>query len=365
MNPNRTVNKTRPQIREEATEWLVAFCEGEVDASGRESFDRWLRSSRENVQAYLQVSALWEAAGLLVENSQVDVGTLVQRALSESNVVTLSGHEMPSKTSPIARTNPRRRTASRPWAVAACLLLVTIIAGAMAWWQRPRTPLYETGAAEQRAVRLSDGSIIQLNARSQIELHFTTERRVVDLIQGQALFSVAKDPGRPFVVRSGATRVKAVGTQFDVYRKTSGTIITVVAGRVAIELEPLREIGPQTQANAARKAASPLLVSAGEQAVAVPHGLTRMYRTNVSAATAWTKGQLVFDSTPLRQVVEEFNRMGLRRLVVQDDSLLDLHISGVFSATDPSTLEEFLRQRLGITVTETADEVRIGSSAHR
>jgi transmembrane sensor len=367
MNPKQTVNKVHPQVREEATEWFVAFCEREVDASGRESFDRWLRTSPGHIQAYLQISALWQGAGLLVENIEIDIEELAQRALSEDNVLALSADNMPSKSSPGRRTNHQHPTASIAWqAIAACLLLVSAIAGGIVWWQLTRTPMYETGAAEQRTVRFPDGSTVQLNARSRIKLRFTAEQRAVDLIEGQALFSVARNPRRAFVVRSDAARVTAVGTQFDVYRKGGGTVVTVIEGQVAIGVDSLPENSGHRQVSAVRElASSPVLVSAGEQAVVTSRAPMHAYRTNLFAATAWTEGKLVFDSAPLREVVAEFNRIGLRRLVIEDDSLLDLHISGVFPAVDPSLLAGFLRQRFGVTVTETDEEMRVSGAAHK
>ncbi len=81
---------------------------------------------------------------------------------------------------------------------------------------------YATGIGEQRSIVLADGSTVDLNSRSKIRIRFSSERRGVELIEGQALFKVAKDHARPFVVDSDGTRVRAVGTQFDVYRKRRG-----------------------------------------------------------------------------------------------------------------------------------------------
>src|SRR5690606_26847429 len=87
---------------------------------------------------------------------------------------------------------------------------------------------------EQRTVTLADGSVIELNARSRIKVRYADRERAIDLLQGQALFRVAKDPTKPFIVASGGTYVRAVGTQFDVYKKSVGTVVTVVEGRVAV-----------------------------------------------------------------------------------------------------------------------------------
>jgi transmembrane sensor len=148
-----TVGKVSPQVREQATEWLVAFCEQEVNASGREVFDRWLRASPEHVRGYLQIAAVWESTGLLVESTKVDVEALVERALSEHNVLAHPAREIPSGIS--SGPSSQGSTVPSVWrAVAASLLLVCAVAGGVVWWQLTRTPMYQTGAAEQRTVRL-------------------------------------------------------------------------------------------------------------------------------------------------------------------------------------------------------------------
>jgi transmembrane sensor len=365
MNSKQTVDKLNPQLREQATEWFVAFCEREVDASGRESFDRWLRASPEHVRAYLQISALWDGAGMMATNTKGNVEELVKRALSERNVLPLSPDKTPSKVFTARTASSKSSTARTAWrAIAACMVFVIASAGGIVGWQLTRAPTYETGAVEERTVRLPDGSTVQLNARTRIKLYFTTEERAVDLVAGQALFSVAKNPKRPFVVRSDTAHVRAVGTRFDVYRKSSGTIVTVLEGQVAIRMGSLRETRSARQVSAVREPAFPVLVGGGEQAIVTGSAPTHAYRANVSAATAWTEGKLIFDSVPLRDVVAEFNRIGLRHLVIEDHSCLDRHISGIFPAADPSFLVEFLRQRFGLTVAETDEEVRLSGAAH-
>jgi transmembrane sensor len=352
MSPKETIDKVNPQARERAAEWLVAFCERELDASGREAFDRWLRASPEHVRAYLQVCAVWESTGLLAKDTKINIEALVQRALAEHNVRALSTKDMRSRSS--AGASSQRSTVLSGWrAIAASILFVCALAGGIVWWQLMRPPMYETGAAEQRTVRLPDGSTVQLNARSRIELHFTTHVRLVDLVEGQAMFSAARNAARPFIVRSGLADVRAIGTRFDVYRKSTGTVITVMEGKVAIGEGSLP---------AAKEPASAVLVSAGEQAVATSRTPMHAYRTNVFAATAWTEGKLMFDSVPLGEVVAEFNRVGSRRLTIEDGALLDLHVSGVFPAADSTQLVNFLRERFGVTVTEMDDDVRISGA---
>jgi transmembrane sensor len=306
-------NKVPPKVREEAAAWFIALSEKELDSSGQQSFDRWLRASPEHVRAFLRVSAIWDGAGSFKEHQ-------------------------PTRSAP--------RVLATWQKIAACFVLAFLAAAGAWWYLSPQTSTYETRAGEMRTVRLPDGSTVQINARSRIQSTFTAHERAVDLIAGEALFSVATDATRPFSVRSNSARVNAVGTQFDVYQKDSGTVVTVVQGAVSI-----------------RNSGSDVLVSGGEQAVAAAGAPTHVHPANVAAAIAWTEGQLVFDSTSLKEVAAEFNRVGLRRLVLEDSSILNLHMSGSFPAHDPSSLIAFLRARLGVTVEETKQEVRVRRAA--
>jgi transmembrane sensor len=218
------------------------------------------------------------------------------------------------------------------------------------WWRWSQPQSYATAAAERRTLRLADGSNVELNARSRIKVDFSPAERGVVLSEGQALFSVAKDAQRPFVVQVDGARIKAIGTRFDVYRKPAESTVTVVEGQVAVI---------DDAATDANQAGASLTVSAGEQAKLGRRSPHIAYKTNVAAATSWTHGMLSFDSTPLEQVMEEYNRIGSRRLVIQDQSLLKFHISGVFPAADPWNVIKLLQQRFSIVVEETPEAIRV------
>jgi len=332
------------QIRDEATEWFVRFCEQEVDASSCKEFDSWLRRSPEHIRAYMEISALWEAAGSLTRNRVIDIDEMVRRAGAESNVVAL---EQPGKSEPQTLRPPLAR---RPrFAIAASILFSCLALGSAQWWQA-RYPTYATRIGEQRTLTLPDGSTVELNARSRINIQFTQTERVVELIEGQALFRVAKNPSQPFIVTTGATRVRAVGTQFDVYKKSTGTVVTVLEGRVAVsEAAPLG-IAASVAANI-----DAVLLSAGEQVTVTPRALPVPTHANPALSTAWTQGKLVFDSTPLSEVIEEFGRYNARPLFIDDPKLLGVHISGTFATTDSAQLAHFLAERFGLVIHDTDD----------
>src|SRR6185437_16489569 len=119
----------------------------------------------------------------------------------------------------------------RLWAplTAAAVVLV----GLTAWLTSPFSPtqVIATGVGEQRTVKLQDNSVVELNAQSRIEVRFTRTAREVRLVDGEALFSVEHDmerPTRPFTVVADNIELKALGTQFDVYRHAAGEADTVV-----------------------------------------------------------------------------------------------------------------------------------------
>jgi len=350
------------QIREEAATWLIEFRTDETDPGMRERFTQWLRTSPEHVRAYLQLFALWEDASDYDSARKLDVESLVALARADGNVVALepssSRHHIRNSAPALPLTTAR--IAFRFRAAAAVLASVLIAAGA--WFVHRQGQSFTTGLGEQRSIRLQDGSSVELNALSHIRVRFTPHERAVDLLAGQALFRVAKDKSRPFVVFSNDMRVLAVGTQFDVNRKRSGTTVTVLEGRVAILPSTPAEKGRLPLPTRSSGAEMPLELAEGEQATVTDRSPTHLHHANLVTATAWRQQQLIFDSTPLPDVAEEFNRFNARQSVVESPQLADFHVSGTFSAVDPASLSHFLHfleAQPGIEILESEDRIII------
>jgi transmembrane sensor len=231
------------------------------------------------------------------------------------------------------------------------MLIALAAATLFGWDQLYREPTYATSLGEQRSITLSDGSKVELNSRSRLRVTFTHELRAVELEEGQALFQVAKNVARPFIVRSGATQVRAVGTQFDVNRTPTATIVTVLEGRVAVS----DGVASAPQANTPSEG---IYLAAGEQLSVSPQSASKPTRANVTQATAWTHKRVLLDAAALTTVAEEFNRYSVRKLMVEDTGATPLRLSGVFT-TDPNFLIEYLRERPDITIVETDTEVHI------
>lgn len=371
-------SKLNSQIYAEACEWFVECRSGTLDDAMRRDFDCWLRKSPEHLSAYLEIAAIWNEGPSLDPAHQWDAESLVSQAAQDhDNVIPLSGPAAPAEPAGLVTRTRRVR------AIAASLAMIGValsaLMGALAWTQL-RAPTYTTAIGEQRSIALPDGSTVELNSRSKLKVHYSEHARAIELLAGQALFQVAKDQARPFIVTSDGTRVRAVGTQFDVYKKRSGTIVTVVEGRVAIltaaakpDLAPRAE-DPSSASGAApavdtpqhdrQSAGSGIFLSAGEQVTVTHTAVEEALHPDLVSALAWRRRQLVFESASLAEVAEEFNRYNERQLVVQDADLYDFHISGVFSSTDPASLIRFLRERPGVRVIETASEIKVARKNH-
>jgi transmembrane sensor len=405
----RDRSKFSRQIYEEACEWFIECRAGDLDGAARRDLDRWLRKSPEHLSAYLEIAAIWNEgpsldlarhfnADRLIAEAGMDCDNIVALPSVPKKDLALQAAALAARTDAAvqsdaaaaapdgALTDNGRASDPRPgirrWrrvrTLAASLAAIGLVLAGILEMDSLRGATYATAIGEQRSLELEDGSTVALNSRSKIRVRYSAGVRNVDLVEGQALFHVAKDAARPFIVRSGATSVRAVGTEFDVYQRHDGTVVTVVEGRVAVLVDHPVDVsdsipapesnpaagGPSVPANLpfpGKESAGVgnIFVSAGEQLTVTPRQVQRATHPNVAGATAWTERQLVFESASLSEVAEEFNRYNERQLIIQDHSLETFHISGVFSSTDPASLIRFLRGRPGLRVVESASEFRI------
>jgi transmembrane sensor len=355
---------TNRQILDEASAWFVDFRVGDVDTDSRVRFDEWLRASPEHIRAYMEIAKTYVELPALKSDQNLDLEARIAAARSDARVLELR------QALPAGPDSQHRRPVVRRWAVAASLALLLMASAVAAWLWQHRYPTYTTEIGEVRSITLADGSTVDLNARSEIRIEFSKDKRAVELIEGQALFEVAKDASRPFVVKSGSALVLAVGTQFDVNRAKSGTTVTVIEGRVAVSDEsavgskaalpapPVTGSGDATPHSGPVSSAA-TYVSAGEEVTITRAQVSQPRRADVAAITAWTQHRLIFDGTRLDDVVEQFNRYNTRQLVIEAAELEDFHVSGVYASTDPASLIRFLKEQPGISVVESDQVVRI------
>lgn len=328
-----------PQIVDEASEWFVTMRDPDISAERRAAFVDWLRASPVHVGAYVDIARLWGDVSRIDGDLDIDLSS----ALFPNVVSIKEGAARP------VRPNVASRAKRSRWLGLAASLALAVVGGGI-WFHLERVPTYATDVGEQRTITLEDGSTVKLNSRSEFKVRLSPQRREIELVAGQALFEVAHDPARPFVVTSGNSAIRAVGTQFDVNRKSSGTVVTVIEGRVRLDAVEAESRTPPRE----------VYLSAGEQMrIAVTGDMRRSANPNTTAAISWLQQELAFEGQSLSDVLEEFNRYTRTPIVLADPTLGDLRIDAVFHTTNPDSLLLFISRFDNVRVERTEDEIRI------
>jgi transmembrane sensor len=352
MSMSRTAPGPNPQILEEASAWFVTFRSQDFTADTARDFHDWLKRSPEHIRAYLEIAAIY--ADIPAPEQGRTPAELIARAKCSPDL-----NVIPLNLDSVARERlPQAAGAPRSFATRFALAASILIGAFVGTWLYTDRNTYGTGIGEQRSITLEDGSIVELNARSKVRIALDERQRDIHLLEGQALFRVAKDHQRPFVVHAGTASVRAVGTQFDVNRKSASTTVTVLEGRVAVLSAAPGQAVVTEPAESSVTAPGILLVS-GEQMTVTPGNVRKAESPDVAAATAWTQHLLVFDGTALSEVLEEFSRHTRRRIVVDSPELAALKISGQYTSTNPDSLLRFLSLQEGVIVSEVNDEIHI------
>lgn len=254
---------------------------------------------------------------------------------------------------------PRRRwwTALTPRTAAAAALLLfaglSVLFFRTGDWGAPApqgggASVRYASAAGIRQIRLPDGSLMTLDARSEASGSFGQGGRSMELLRGRALFDVAADRARPFSVTAGNRRVVALGTRFDVRLGPDSLTVNLVEGSVSVgPLDPGVE---------------PARLSAGQQFV--ERGGTAVIRRIDPAAgdaTGWTHGLLHFDDVPLAEAVAEVNLYSPVPVVVPDREVATLRISGDFKAGDGARFAETVAELHPLRVNRRGDSIELAA----
>jgi len=355
MTTNST--QSRDVIADEAAEWFIANRGASLERNARTAFIAWLKASPVHVEEYLGVAAVARDLAAASEDPHLDVESLLAQASKEGeNVAPLD----PRLWRRARLRGPLQWSRIWPRAAAAAVILLLTVATAI-WSTRdgerfglPKT--YRTARAEQRIQQLPDGSVLHLNTDSAVTVRYSHAERVVDLNRGQAFFEVAHESPRRFQVEAGPAGVVAVGTQFDVYRKSGTVVVTVAEGAVAV----FAASAPLVPA--AGLAQRMVRLGAGYQ-LEVNDRIGAPRRVDARTAVAWLKRQIAFEDEPLGEVAAEFNRYGSVALEIDDQTVRDLPISGVFDAYDTDSFAAFLETLNGVVVQKSPTRIRVRSLA--
>lgn len=324
--------ETSDEIEAAAARWAARFDRAPLSADDEERFVRWKAGDSRRLGAFMRLRAVAlyseraQALGPGFDPETFDLGTcgrgdhVPERSLSRRQLMWLGGS-----------------------AIAACAV------GTVAMERVLRDKTYSTHLGEVRVVTLEDGSVITLNTSSAIRVRFETDRRVVVLDEGEALFDVAKDRARPFIVEAGATAVRAVGTSFAVKRLAAAPVEVLVREGVVEVTSPA--------------ATQPTRLNANMRMVATGHG-NRARPTSVAAEavvreTAWQEGRIAFEGETLDNAAKVFERYSDTRIIIEDPSIGNEEITGLFAANDPVSFARAAAASLDLKATVGPGEVRL------
>ncbi len=220
--------------------------------------------------------------------------------------------------------------------------------------------VYSTMIGQQREVLLSDGSTIELNTDTQVEVDFDRERRKIRLLRGEVHFSVTKDPARPFVVYAGTGMVRAVGTAFTVQLDDSKVDVTVTEGTV--ELASVKNVDLRDGSNELTDTmtAEPLaILNAGQSAKfdGESEVVETIDQTTMARKLSWRDGMLVFSGESLGVVVAEVSRYTALDIRFADSALQEIPIGGYFKVGETEALFDVLESGFGVKVVRVSDSV--------
>jgi transmembrane sensor len=388
-------NSRRARAVAEAAEWWVRIESDELSREEREQFVDWLRESAVHVAEMLRMAEVHGALERFPDWLRVPTKEGAQVA---SNVVAFDGPRAAANPTafdderaaagPIAFGDARAATDPSPgqparyaprafsqphsmrrrWIAGLALAATVAVLGVFLTFFFS-AQVIETGRAERRSVTLADGSVVQVDPESRLRIRLQKRQRDVSLERGRALFRVAKDPSRPFVVRAEATQVRAVGTQFGVEQAREGIVVTVAEGKVAVlPHEPSDDrnnsgvSAPPAGHPATERGATTaeVLLTAGQQVIVPRRGPAKAVRAvDTDRELAWVAGRLVFDNESVADVVEEFNRYNVVQLHVASPRLAQRSVSGVFDASEPESFIGFMQSVVPVNVRRAGQDITI------
>jgi transmembrane sensor len=320
------MSSTRQQVDDQAARWAALRDLG-LSPEQQEAFELWLKADKRHLGAYARA----EGALIRVERTRGCLG------------------KFPVAPKPSAFS--RRRM----------ILSGSMAAGFAAagffgfdLWKRSRHTTYSTGKGEVREILLADGSVVKLNTNSAVEVRYTETLRNIHLLRGEALFDVAKNKARPFVVQANDTLVRAVGTAFTVSMLPKKPVSVLVKEGV-VEMK-----------HATAAAAAPVRVHANNLAIApddAPITTAPIAEAKLARDLAWENGRLAFDDQTLQDAANEYARYSDIHIVV-DPAVAAKTITGSFVSNDPVGFAKHAATLLDLQVEVNGREVKIFRRAY-
>lgn len=327
----------RAEAEQQAAEWTLRVDRG-LGPDEQDAFSQWLSSDPLHRRAWNEHRKAWDEMDRL---AGIDVSV---HAAPDPDLLA-----------------PRRRRAVQP-AFVAMAAAAAIVLGALVLRptvrEQPAKPVVAETIAAPSPVNplalietrlLSDGSSVQLNRGASLTELFTAGERRVRLDRGEAFFSVAKDPSRPFIVEASGISVRAVGTAFNVRREPASVEVLVTEGRVGVARALAVTSVPVSPDR------WPLHLGVGEHTVVPIAGeslprVATLPAAEIEARLCWKPQLLDFTNAPLAEIIEDFNRRNPVHLSVQSEELAGRRLSATFRSDNVEGFLRLLQSDFGVQV---------------
>ncbi|MEM6536752.1 MAG: FecR domain-containing protein [Pseudomonadota bacterium] len=292
-------NEDADRVRLEAYEWRVRKSSGEMTSSEATAFEEWLNANPTHEDAFDRATTLWASYGALNRQN-------VDPALFETGFagkLRLALHDLLSPKS----TSVWRPAAVVSGFVAAVFALVFLVqpvpdAGVTEIEYAPVVANHRTSVGDIREVTLSDGSLVTLGPSTEINVSMSESMRRIDLLGGAAVFDVASDKERPFVVHADDFSARALGTVFDV-RNNGGVVrLSVAEGKVEAGY-PVSTKNILQGVNAKQRLQAGQRISSNEI-----DGLSKVGSFRQETFASWRDGRLRYVGAPLSEIIADANR---------------------------------------------------------
>lgn len=320
-----TTRETSAEIEEAASAWAARIDRAMLEPGEQAALESWLAGDMRRLGAFARAQAMM----VRLDSAQALGPSYDPEHFREAVPV-------PAPT--------RRRFLQMGGAVAACGAL-----GAGFLLSRPAALDYASRTGQVRRLALADGTVIHLNSASAIEVRFSDKARMVLLKAGEALFEVAQDTGRPFIVMAGKTSLRALDTVFSV-RRQMGAAVRVMVQKGTVELR--RGEGPMLDLRAN-------MLAQVDDDQAVPLRVEGIDHADVDSGLSWLEGNLTFRAARLDDAADEFARYNGADVLQIDPSLRAHRISGAFAAKDPEGFARAVAMSYGLRVEHEGGAIRI------
>lgn len=307
-----------PDIDALAAQW-VARADGRTPSAAEErALKAWLRQDARHLGAYVRARAI----SLRYEGERLAAVT----------------RHLPLDTS---LKDPTRRRLL--WAAGGALAAGIAGVGVVRWHSVQE---YSTRLGEMRREPLADGSALTLNTGTSLKVSYTNQLRQVTLLRGEVLIEAAADATRPFALDAFGTRVLANAAAFSV-RALQRNDVQVLVQEGQVQVLDLARAAAAVTLPANTLALPSELKAAQSNAPLIAE---RIEPAEVERRLAWQRGQLSFEDVALSQALLEFARYSDVRIVIDDPTISDRKVVGLFSANDPIGFARTVAISLGLRV---------------